>query len=89
MASHTPTEKTKKTMSLRQISSRIELSFWQIIISLLSESRHLQRLVRWVYLEFLPVLEIFFENFDKKRAFLWAAGGVGFGLLTGLLISLL
>lgn len=75
-------------MSLRQLSTRIELSFWQIVISLLSESRPLQCLVRWIYLDFHPMLVTFLQHFEKQRAIRWAAIGLGLGLLTGFLISI-
>lgn len=75
-------------MSLRQLSTRIELSFWQIVISLLSESRPLQRLVRWIYLDFHPKLVTFLQHFEKHRAIRWAAVGLGLGLLTGFLIQI-
>ncbi len=75
-------------MSLRQLSTRIEVSFWQIIISLLSESRLLQRLVKWVYLEFLPTLISFLQHFNQQRVIRWAAAGLGLGLMTGFLIAI-
>jgi hypothetical protein len=75
-------------MSLRQLSTRIEVSFWQIIISLLSESRLLQRLVKWVYLEFLPTLIAFLQHFNQQRVIRWAAAGLGLGLMTGFLIAI-
>jgi hypothetical protein len=75
-------------MSLRQLSTRIELSFWQIVISLLSESQALQRLIRWAYLDLHPTLVTFLQHFEKQRAIRWAAAGLGLGLLTGILISI-
>ena len=75
-------------MSLRQLSTRIEVSFWQIIIILLSESRLLQRLVKWVYLEFLPTLITFLQHFNQHRVIRWAAAGLGLGLMTGFLIAI-
>ena len=75
-------------MSLRQLSTRIEVSFWQIIISLLSESRLLQLLVRWVYLELLPTLVAFLQHFNQQRVIRWAAAGLGIGLMTGVLITI-
>ena len=75
-------------MSLRQLSTRIEVSFWQIVIILLSESRLLQRLVRWVYLDFLPLLVAFLQHFEQQRVIRWAAAGLGLGLMTGFLISI-
>ncbi len=75
-------------MSLRQLSSRIELSFWHIVIGLLSESQSLQRLIRWFYLDFLPATTNSFQRFDSQRVIRWAALGLGLGFVVGFLISL-
>lgn len=75
-------------MSLRQLSSRIELSFWHIVIGMLSESHSLQRLIRWFYLNFLPATKIFFQKFDGQRVIRLAAVGLGLGFVAGFLISL-
>lgn len=76
-------------MSLRQLSNRIELSFWQIIISLLSDSQKLQQMVRWFYLDCQPYLSTFFQNFDHRKAIRWGAAGLGLGLIAGFIISIL
>ena len=75
-------------MSLRQLSSRIELSFWHIVIGLLSESHSLQRLIRWFYLDFLPATTNIYQQFDSQRVICWAAVGLGLGFVIGFLISL-
>jgi len=75
-------------MSLRQLSTRIEVSFWQIIISLLSDSRLLQSFIRWIYLEFFPTLIAFIQHFNQQRVIRWAAAGLGLGLMTGFLITI-
>ncbi|MGW8224407.1 MAG: hypothetical protein ACWGOY_01675 [Anaerolineales bacterium] len=75
-------------MSIRQISSRIELSFWQILIGLMSESPQFQRLVRWSYLGLFPAAAKWSNNYNLRRAFQWAAGGLGFGIMIGFLIAL-
>ena len=74
-------------MSLRQLSSRIELSFWYIVINLLSGSILLQSLIRWFYLEIIPAIRDFFKNFDRQRFIRMVIFGLGFGLITGFLIS--
>ena len=74
-------------MSLRQLTSRIELSFWQIVIGLLSESHSLQRLIRWFYLDFVPARADFFPQFARQRVIRWAAVGLGLGFVVGFLIS--
>jgi hypothetical protein len=91
MGSEQPKEFIRKlgsVMSLRQLSSRIELSFWQIVIDLLSESHSLQRLIRWFYLDFVPATANFFHQFDRQRVIRWAAFGIGLGFVVGFLISL-
>ena len=75
-------------MSIRQISSRIQLSFWQMVISLLSESRTSQQLVRWFYLKLFPVAENIFARFERQKVYRWAAAGLGTGFIIGLLITL-
>ncbi|MFL7894078.1 MAG: hypothetical protein ACK2UM_04470 [Anaerolineales bacterium] len=75
-------------MSIRQFSSRIELNFWQIVIGLMSESPKFQRLVRWSYLGLFPAVSNWFTKFNRRRAFQWAAGGLGFGIMIGFLIAL-
>jgi hypothetical protein len=80
--------KLESIMSLRQLSSRIELSFWHIVIGLLSESQSLQRLIRWFYLDFLPATTNSFQRFDSQRVIRWAALGLGLGFVVGFLISL-
>lgn len=75
-------------MILRQLSSRIELSFWQMVISLLSESNLLQRLIRWFYLELLPRSLEFIKQFERRRVYRWSAAGLGMGFIIGLLIAI-
>ena len=90
MGNQAPIENDKPNgfeMSLRQISTRIELSFWQIAISLLSESTFLQRLIRWFYLDFLPFSAEFIKRFERRRVYRWAAAGLGMGFMLGFLIA--
>ena len=75
-------------MSLRQISSRLELSFWQIIICLLSDSSAVQRLIKWAYTDFFTHSTGVNLQIDKKKIFLWAFVGFGLGSIIGLLTSL-
>ena len=70
-------------MSLRQLSTRIELSFWQIMINLLSGSKPLQSLIRWFYLEILPAIRDFFKNLNRQRLIRTAIFGLGFGFAEG------
>jgi hypothetical protein len=80
--------KLLSVMSIRHLSSRIELNFWQMLISLMSESQPFQRSVRWLYLDFGPAAVDFYQKLDQKRLIRWAVAGLGFGLITGFLISL-
>jgi len=75
-------------MSLRQLSIRIELSFWQMVITLLSESNLLQRLIRWFYLDLLPRSVEFLKQFEHRRVFHWAAAGLSMGFIIGFLIAI-
>ena len=75
-------------MSLRHLPSKIELGFWQITISLLSESTSIQRLVRWFYLDLRPRTLEFLIQLEQKRVIRWSAAGLGMGLLFGFLIAI-
>jgi hypothetical protein len=75
-------------MSLKQISIRIEISFWQLVIILLSESRPVQNLITWIYKDFLPAWQHFVLTFDISRAFFWSAIGLALGVLVGILSAI-
>ena len=75
-------------MSIRNLSSRIELNFWQILIGLMSESQALQKSIRWLYLDAGPAVTDAIQRIDPKRLIRWAVIGLGFGLTTGFLISI-
>lgn len=81
-------KKVRRIMSLREISSRIELNFWQILIGLMSESQSFQKSFRWLYLDFGPAVIVVYQTIDQKRLFRWSVIGLGSGLIIGLLISL-
>ena len=90
MGNQAPIENDKPNgfeMSLRQLSTRIELSFWQIAINLLSQSSMLQRLIRWFYLTLLPFSAEFSKRFERRRVYRWAAAGLGLGFMLGFLIA--
>ena len=76
-------------MSLKQISIRLELSFWQLVIILLSESRPVQLLITWIYQDLLPAWRQLVLTFDISRAFFWSAIGLALGVLVGLLTAIL
>lgn len=75
-------------MSLRQLSSRIELSFWQVVINLLSTSDIVQKLIRRFYLDFLPYLAAINKQIDRQLIIRWTAIGLGFGFVLGCILSL-
>jgi hypothetical protein len=75
-------------MSLRHLSSRIELNFWQILIGLMSESNLFQKSVRWLYISAGPAVSDTIKRIDSKQLVRWAVIGLGFGLLTGFLMYL-
>lgn len=74
-------------MSIRQIPSKIELGFWQIAISLLSESRPVQQMVCWFYLDVGPKSRQFINRLERPQLLRWSAAGLGTGLLVGFLIA--
>lgn len=76
------------SMTIRQISSRLEISFWQIFIGLLSESQPIRKSIRWLYLKFIPAVTDLFLQIDRKILLRWAVAGLGSGILAGFLISL-
>jgi hypothetical protein len=76
-------------MSIRQIPTRIELGFWQIVIALMSESPSVQQLVRWLYSDLLPSAEKLVSKLNRRRLFRWSAGGLGMGLVIGFLTAIL
>ena len=75
-------------MSLKQISTRMEISFWQLVIQLLSESHTIQRIISWIYHRGLPSTTKFIQGLDFDRVLRWAAVGLALGFMTGLLSTL-
>jgi hypothetical protein len=76
-------------MTIRQLTSRLEVNFWQILIGLLSESQPIRKSIRWLCLALFPVLADYYSQINRKLLLRWAAAGLGLGLLTGFLISLI
>ena len=76
-------------MSFKQFSIRLEVSFWQLVIQLLSESRPVQALIAWIYYNGLPATTRLIHNFEVERALRWAIVGLVIGFLTGLLTALI
>ena len=76
-------------MSLRHFSTRLEISFWQLIIQILSESRAVQRLIAWSYRCGTPAIARFLHGLDAEQLLQWAAIGLALGFLAGLLSGLI
>ena len=76
-------------MTIRQLSTRLEISFWQLVIQLLSESRTVQRMIAWVYHRGSPATARFINSLNAERALQWAAIGLALGFLAGLLAALI
>lgn len=76
-------------MSLRHFSTRLEISFWQLVVQILSESRSVQRLLAWSYHFGSPAIARLLHSIDYERALQWAAIGLALGFLAGLLSALL
>lgn len=72
-------------MSLKQFSIRVEVSFWQLVIQLLSESRTVQAIITWIYHRGLPATNLLTNNLEVERALQWAVVGLALGFLAGLL----
>jgi hypothetical protein len=78
----------EKLMSFKQISTRLEISFWQLVIQLLSESYTIQEIIAWVYHRGSPGMARFVHRFDVEKALRWAAYGLALGFLIGFLSAL-
>ena len=76
-------------MSLKQLSIRLEVSFWQLVIQLLSESRVVQAMITWIYHHGVPDTTRFIQSIEIERALRWVAVGLALGFLTGLLSVLI
>ena len=76
-------------MSLKQFSIRLEVSFWQLVIQLLSESRTVQTLIAWIYHHGLPATTRLIHSLEVERVLRWAVVGLAIGFLTGLLSILI
>ena len=67
-------------MSIRILSSRIEIAFWSVVVSLLSDSELVQGLVRTCYTGFTSMQ----YSRTVKQALLFCIAG----LLTGIILGL-
>jgi hypothetical protein len=75
-------------MSIKQISSNLELGLWNVLIDLLSDSQLFQDFIRWVYQVLVPGVIKIQDAFNFTAALRWSLAGTGFGILTGFLIAL-
>jgi hypothetical protein len=72
-------------MDLKQLSLRLEISFWNMAIELLSKSAFFRGLVRWVYRACSGDWLRSTEAFQPSRALIWALVGLALGFCAGLL----
>jgi hypothetical protein len=75
-------------MSLKQFSIRLEISFWQFVIQILSQSHTVQGIIAWIYNRGLPRTLRFVHSINADRLLRWAAVGLLLGFLTGILSTL-
>ena len=76
-------------MSLKQFSIRLEVSFWQLVIQLLTESRTVQAIIAWIYIHGAPAITRLIQSLEVERVLRWAVVGLALGFLTGLLSILI
>lgn len=75
-------------MLIRQLSLRLEISFWQLVISLMYESPWVQGLLRWGYHRLLPLISGLPHLIEPKRVAIWGISGFWIGLIFGILVSI-
>lgn len=75
-------------MSFKQLAVRLEISFWQIVIQLLSESEFIQFAVGYVA-ELWPRAQHYWQRLDRERLLRWASVGFAGGFLIGLAMILI
>jgi hypothetical protein len=75
-------------IDIKQLPSRLELSFWNLTIHLLSQSAWLRSLVPWIYRRVGLRWSAFSRSFDIRRAFIWACAALAIGFFGGFLATL-
>ncbi len=76
-------------MLIKQLSLRLEISFWQLLIALMHESSFVQNIIRWGYHRLLPIVFGLNQLIDLKKVINWGLAGFFIGLATSLIITLL
>lgn len=71
-------------MNLKYLPMRLELSFWNFVINLLSQSRGIRSLVAWIFSDHSTRLKSLFRTFQRNRALGWATSSLILILLLGL-----
>lgn len=71
-------------MNLKYLPVRLELSFWNFVINLLSESRGIRSLVAWIFSDHSSRLKAFIRTFQRNRALGWATSSLILFFLLGL-----
>lgn len=72
-------------MVFKELSLRLEIGFWQLVISLMYESAWVQSLIRWSYHRLFPILRGFNQFINTRRVVTWGI----FGFFTGLIVSVI
>jgi len=72
-------------VNLTELTSRIEITFWDLAIWLLSKSTPTQILLRWCYSQ----LELHRLYFNPETALLWSGTGLILGFVIGYLCSII
>lgn len=73
-------------MLIKQLSLRLEISFWQLIITLMYESTWVQGILRWGYRRLLPLVFGLSQMIDLKQIAVWGIRGFLVGLTIGIVI---
>ena len=75
-------------MNIKQLPNRLELSFWNVTIHLLSQSAWLRSMVPWLYRSIGLRWSAFSRAFELRLALLWAGAGLLLGFVGGVLVAL-
>lgn len=75
-------------MLIKQLSLRLEISFWQLLITLMHESALVQNIIRWGYHRLLPIVLGLSQVIDLKRVANWGLAGFMLGLVISVIFAL-
>jgi hypothetical protein len=74
-------------MTIKQLSTNLEIGFLNILIDLLSDSCLFQSLIRWIYQIAIPRLVEIQDSFEIKFALRWSLAGLVSGALIGFILN--